>query len=258
MQSLSPTKTNILIALAKFKFLTISQMVQLKVATQRTNINTNLTKLKNGRGALIGEIPFPFVPNHGRAETLYFLKPKAKELLVEEYILEEDKIKVPKGSTTVFTRDYFHRKYTIGCIINQYLQLQKEGGSLLWFDYYFDKLVKSQNGTRAKNKVNLKNGNYMIPDAIFMTETAKGEKRLWLFEMFCDKGIKRPYETLLKHREALIEGSASIKYNFDKANRVLCVFEHESVLKSVKEKFEQDEDFEGFRVYFVFENWQSI
>lgn len=250
MKSLTPTKTNILLALARYKFLTISQMVALEVATQRSNINTNLTQLKKGRGALVGEIPFPFVPNHGRAETLYFLKPIAKEILVEELFMDEAIIKVPKGNTTVFTRDYFHRKHTISCMIQQDLLAKKEGGSILWFDYYFDKLDKSENGTRAKNKVDLKDGKYMIPDAIFMKETADGKKELWLFEMFCDTGVKRPYETLLKHREALILGSPTTKYNFDKANRVLCVFEHESVLKNVKTKFESDSVFKEFKKHF--------
>ena len=254
MQSLTPTKTNILLTLARYKFLTISQMVMLGVATQRSNISANLSQLKKSRGALIGEIPFPFVPNHGRAETLYYLKPKAKEILVEELFMDASTIKIPKSSTTVFTRDYFHRKHTISCMIQQDLQAKKEGGSILWFDYYFDKLDKSENGTRAKNKIDLKDGKYMIPDAVFIKETAKGKKELWLFEMFCDTGVKRPYETLLKHREALILGTPTTKYNFDKANRVLCVFEYESVLNSVKTKFESDSLFDGFSEYFVFEN----
>lgn len=252
MQSLTPTKTNILLALARYKFLTISQMVELEVATQRSNINTNLTKLKNGKNALVGEIPFPFVPNHGRAETLYFLKSKAKEILIEELFMDETIIKVPKGSTTVFTRDYFHRKYTIGSMIEQDLLAKKESGSILWFDYYFDKLDKSENGTRAKNKIDLKDGKYMIPDAIFMKENSDGKKELWLFEMFCDTGVKRPYETLLKHREALILGSPTTKYNFDKANRVLCVFENKSVLDNVRNKFLNEPIFKDFTNFFHF------
>lgn len=249
MQSLSPTKTNIILQLAKYKFLTISQLLRLGVATQRSNITTNLSRLKKGRHPFIGQMNFPFVPGHGRAENFYFLKPKTKEILIEELLMDEERIKVPKGSSVTFTSDYFHRKYTIDTMIDVNQQAERCGERIIWFDYYFDQTTGVSKGTRAKNKIDLQEGTYLIPDAIFVKETEKG-KELWLVEVFNDKEANRPYETLLKHREALILGSPSIKYGVETANRVLCVFTNENVLTKANKLLNNDEKFNNFKKLF--------
>lgn len=245
METLSATKTKILLSLARYKFLTISQMLKLEIATQRSNITSNLSKLKEGRHPLIGQINFPFIPHHGRCENMYYLKPRAKEILIDELFLDEKGIKVPLGASVAFTSDYWHRKYTIDSFIQLDLEAKANGEEILFFDYYFDKLDKSTNGTNAKNKIELSNGNYIIPDGVFVKQKAD-KQELWLFELFNDLEATRPYETILKHREALMLGTPSEKYGFTKANKVLCIFTNENVYKRVNEKFLKDKGMENF------------
>jgi hypothetical protein len=249
MESLSATQTKILLSLGRYKFLTISQMVRLEVATQRSNITANLSKLKQGKYTLVGQINFPFIPHHGRCENMYYLKPRAKELLRDELFINETTIKVPLGSSVAFTSDYWHRKYTIDSFIALDLEAKDKQETILWFDYYFDKLDKASSGTNAKNKIDLGNGSYIVPDGVFVKQTAD-KQELWLLELFNDSEANRPYETLVKHREALILGSPSEKYHFTIANKVLCIFMNENVYKKVKERFEKDERFENFKEYF--------
>lgn len=254
MESLSITKTKIILSLARYKFLTISQMVRLDVATQRSNITSNLSRLKEGRHPLIGQINFPFIPHHGRCENMYYLKPRAKEILVEELFIDEKSIKVPLGSSVAFTSDYWHRKYTIDSFIQLDKEAKDNGEEILFFDYYFDKLDKATNGTNAKNKIELSNGNYIIPDGVFVKQK-EDKQELWLFELFNDTEASRPYETLLKHREALILGTPSEKYGFATANKVLCIFTNVNVYKRVIEKFEKDEKMVGFKNNFSYSNY---
>jgi len=246
MESLSTTKTKILLSLARYKFLTISQMVGLEVATQRSNITSNLSRLKEGRHPLIGQINFPFIPHHGRCENMYYLKPRAKEILVEELFLDEKSIKVPLGSSVAFTSDYWHRKYTIDSFIQLDKEAKANGEDILFFDYYFDKLDKATSGTNAKNKIELSNGNYIIPDGVFVKQK-EDKQELWLFELFNDLEISRPYETLLKHREALILGTPSEKYGFTTANKVLFIFTIEKVFNKIYEKYNIDERMNSFK-----------
>lgn len=259
IEKLTTTQTNILLSLAKYKFLTTSQMVRLGIATQRSNIATSLSKLKAMHKPFIEQMNFGFFPGKGRVENFYYLKPKAKKALIEEMDIEEEKINTPIGTSTMFSSDYFHRKYTIDCHIAIEMSAKENGCEVLFFDRYFDKIGSNRKGglSRAKTKIDLENGRYLIADGIFMLQTPK-QKELYCLEMYNGKDTGRTYKQLKQYIEALVLGSPSIKYNFDRGNRILCVFEHESIMQAVMERLRSDSDFTNMKDYFLFKEYVKM
>ena len=116
----TPTQTNIMLALARHKFLTTSQLLRLKVTKQRSHLSTQIGKLRDRKRPYVSQIEFGFQPSKGRLENFYFLKSKAKKALMESLKMTAEEIKIPIGTSTLFTQDYFHRKFTIDCEIAVY------------------------------------------------------------------------------------------------------------------------------------------
>ena len=105
---------NVLEALARYKFLTMSQMLKLDIGTTQYQYLAMQTKSLRDRGRpLIGCHNFHIPqPRKGRVESMYYLRPKGREALVFELDIPEEKIKMPIGKSVAY-KDYLHRKYTI-------------------------------------------------------------------------------------------------------------------------------------------------
>lgn len=128
----------------------------------------------------------------------------------------EEDIKCVKGRGNLFERDYFHRLYTIDFFIAYYKWLAETGYSSEFFNYYFEKEGSNRNRHKTSSKaVNLLQigEEKIIPDGI-AAFTMPERAYLFLFEQHNGKDTKRAMKQLYGHVQALVEGSASQKYNY--------------------------------------------
>jgi len=243
MQRLTTVQSNILIELARYKFLTVSQMHRLEISHDISWIRTQAKELSEGGNPLIERITFNVTPRKGRVENVYFLTKRGKEILIEGMNLEEANIKMPIGNSTLFYKDYNHRKNTIDFQISvyQWAKEQERGTYVDFFDCYFDKVGNNRMAAnlQAKNKIPLENDEYIIPDGIFLLHTPK-RPFLFLFEMYDGKDTKRVFQQVKKHVSAIALGSPSEKYTHPFAHRVVMVFEFESMKDAFLERTRRD------------------
>jgi len=237
---LSTSQTNILMALARYKFLTTSQLLKLGISNRKSNLSVMLKALKESKRPLIGEMNFAFVPSKGRLENFYYLKRKGYNLLVDSGMMEATEINVPKGNLVLFTQDYFHRKYTIDCHIACDLETRKREISVDFFHRYFDKTGNNRTARnlQAKTKIDLE-GDYIIADGAFLL--SKGEaSRLFAFELYNDNNTKRICQQLEKHLVGIKNSALCRNYGLEKGHRVLAVFTQKAVLDNTLSRIESN------------------
>lgn len=253
----SQSHENILLSLAEYKFLTVSQLTKLGVMNHRRNVS-NKTKELRDRG-FINSIVYGFVPKYGKIENVNYLTNKGKKVLMEGLGLEEQEIKIPIGRNNHFFKDYYHRKNTIDFQIQLVQSAEEFNYEVLFFDTYFDKLGNNRKSAdlRAKTRADLKEG-YIIPDAATMIEFSDGTKELFLIEVYMGKDTKRDVNQLKKHVNAIELGTVNEKYNYSKPYRVLSVFEHKSIMESVMSRLSGDEYFTNMVHHFFFKTIEDI
>jgi len=255
--------------LATYKYLVSSQFVKLGLYKKRAYLTNSLKSLVDMKRPLLAK--YDFNPINGKLESLYYLTNYGKQFLIEECEYSETQIKSPKGSTTVYLKDYFHRKMTVQFHIHLQQYLHKCNGEMIFLNYYFDKTGNNRSKTNhviALNRIMLNNTTSFIPDinAKFMIN---GKEHLLLFEQHNGNDAKRLFEQLYIHITAMSEGSVDEKYNIKKAYFVIIVCEYESVKTSVIKRLQQIKGIESYDNFFLFktdkeleenfnENWSLI
>lgn len=251
---LSNAQTNILLSLARYKFLTSSQFLKLGISNRRSNLSVMLKPLKESKRPFIGEMEFAFVPSKGRLENFYYLKPKGKRLLVESSLIDESDIRMPKGRTVLFTQDYFHRKYTIDCQISCDLAAKELGISVIHFDRYFDKTGnnRTSKNLQAKTKIGIGN-DYLIADGTLLL--AKGEtSRLFALELYNDNNTRRITEQISKHIEGIKDSSLCHNYGLKKGHRLLAIFTQKEMISHVSKRLTNT----GFDDFILLNDYASV
>lgn len=254
IQLLSPAQTKILLALARYKFLTTSQMITLGISNRRSNLSVMLKPLKESKRALVGEMEFGFVPSKGRLENFYYLKQRGKNAILDSGLLDVDEIKYPRGRNVMFTQDYFHRKYTIDCHIACDLAAEEHGFEVLAFDRYFDKVGNNRTGgnLQAKTKIEI-DGDYIIADATLLLK--KGDvTRLFALELYNDRNVKRITAQIEKHLVGIRNSSLCKNYGIEKGHRLICVFSYPETKTIVEEKF----DDYNLKEYILFHSMNTL
>ncbi|WP_052600164.1 replication-relaxation family protein [Aureispira sp. CCB-QB1] len=255
MQKFNATHSKIIESLAIYKFLTYSQMVRLGISKQKPYLSRNMKLLLEKK--YVARLDFGVDPTRGKLESFFYLLGKAKTLLMDEWGWNEEKIKLPIGRSSFFSKDYQHRKGTIDIQINVYQKAEQDGNEVLFFNTYYDKVGSANNGSlKALTSVSYGQDQYLIADAIFMLK--KGEN-LDLYAVEYHRGIdsKRMLRTIEQYGRVLAEGSLSLKHGLNKNAKVLCVFEKQVCLEATKERFMNDSRFESLRELFLFMGIQS-
>jgi hypothetical protein len=253
MQKITSVQSNILLALARYKFLTASQFQRLCVGQDIGWIRLQAKELTEGSNALLERITFNIIARKGRLENVFYLSRKGKELLIEGMNLHEKDIKMPIGNSSLFYKDYTHRHNTINFQIAfyQWAEQQERATHIDFFDCYFDKIGNNRTNAnlQAKNKILIGDDDYIIPDGVCMVQTTE-RAYLFLFEMYDGKDTKRVFEQVKKHVKALALGTASEKYNYQFAHRVVLVFEHESMKQALIERTKNNPYFSEVAICF--------
>lgn len=124
-------------------------------------------------------------------------------MLLEYGDLEENEVLVPKGKSTLFTQDYFHRKMTIDFQIAITLESEKQGMSVPFFDRYFDKEGSARNGSLTSiARISLGKTAFIVPDVVFLLEQGENQY-FYCGEIYNGKDTKRVVTQLKKHVRAL-------------------------------------------------------
>lgn len=261
---LNESKIKILELLAIYKFLTTNQLLRLGVIKHKPNLVNLLKDLRERQRPLIERIRFPVHAKFGRIQDVYYLTKYGVRFLVEHLNWNLEDIKYPKGTTSFFFRDYFHRLWTIDFHIEYRLWAESKGYEIQFFHYYFDKI--GANRTTKKNlprlealtKIPYNNGeNFLLADAISMFKTPQ-RKYLFCLEVYTGKDTKRVINQLEKYTLALAEGQPSLKYNFNKGARVYVIFELQTTLEAVIRRMKENEIFEEFENYFLFKTVNDL
>lgn len=251
---LTEKQEQVLLHLSRYKFLTTSQMIRLGIDRHRSNLSTALAPLKDGKHPLVKTLDFGLMPRKGRVESLYFLTKQGASVVQEQLHIEE--VKYPIGRNVSFNSDYFHRVATIDCEIS--LRLSPQTKEVLFSHRYFDQTGSNRTGDQTLDtKIEMSDGE-LIADWIFQVRTPKQEE-LYCAEVYMDDhDTNRPYHSLRAYLPALTEGAPSIKYQFNRSNRVLAIFGTERTMVSVLQKIQHDPDFENFSRHFLFKHLGSL
>ena len=176
---------------------------------------------------------------------------------MSEPTIYDDLAKKPFLSCT--KKDYTHRRNTIDIHLHLYLWTKTTDFEITFFDTYFDKIGNNRRdkNLQAKNRIDLSNNDYIIPDGITVIETGDTQL-LYLVEMYDGKDTKRVLQQLRKHAQAISLGTPSLKYGFQKSNRVLSIFEHDSNMKAVLSRIRQEQLFDAMTNHFLFKTLENI
>ena len=242
--------------LAIFKYLTSSMFVMLGLYKNRGDVTNKLLELTTGKRPLVKAIEFNFGSKSGRQESFYCLTDYGKKFLIEEFGYTDEQIKLPSRGSDDFENDYPHRKSTINFHIELHKYIENNDGEIDFFNYYFDKAGNNRVADKSKhirdlNRLYLKSGKHFTPDVITQF-ILKDEEYLFVFEQHNGKDTKKLMNQIHNHTLALIEKTASKKYNFPKITRVAIVFEHESIKHSTIKRLQKIESFKHFNNLFIF------
>lgn len=255
------SQQTILEFLAQCKFLTVSQMMALGIKKDRANLNRELKAMRHWNKPPIAHKNFGADPVAGKLESVHYLTAAGEKLLQEHTDIVQ--IRRPMGDSTLFYKDYKHRKHTIDIQVSL-LQQQLQGkGNLLLFDTYFDQEGnnRTQANARSKTKLVLSDNSFLIADAVIVWDN-NIDYQVYALEMYNGKDTGRVERALWQHAQALSEGVLVdlLRPRFPriKGYQILCVFEHASCQQATWERLSQNPEYENLRGYFLAKSLQEI
>ncbi|MES2386818.1 MAG: hypothetical protein V4543_02350 [Bacteroidota bacterium] len=263
MDFIKPSQQEILEALARCKFLTVGQMIDLGIKNDRANINRELKSLRDWKKPPVGNKNFGSHPSEGKLESVHFLTEYGERLLMEGLGLEQREIRRPVGKSSLFYKDYQHRRNTIDIQVALLKEEQAGNGRMVFFDTYFDHEGNNRRdaSARSKTKIDLDDGSYLIADAVTFWQDLKGT-HLFAIEMYNGKDTGRVERQLYQHLVALTEGhlaaNAAREHKHDKGYRILCVFEFLPQLQAAWQRLSDNEDYADAKEYFLAKPYEQL
>jgi hypothetical protein len=260
MDFFTPQQTAILSSIAKYKYLTVSHFKTLKIGSSDRLIRENLKILRDRK--LTEKMSFGTIPIKGRFQDLHFLTERGAKMLIESLDLEPEQVKHPSRASTFFKNDYLHRVSTIDLMISFNQWAEKNGYIIDLFDTYFDKVGSqraTETGVQSKTRFDLPNGKNISPDAVIKYE-ANGKNYLFCVEVYNGKDTKRVIEQVRKLAYATFEGIPSKKYDHNKTNRNLILFEFDDYKNHAIDRIKKDpylSQFEGLEKVFFFSSIEA-
>jgi len=232
--------TQILINLARYKFLDRLQMKRLGISNKNAHFTQEINPLIEAK-----LIWFETGARHGSGD-LYCLTEKGKDKLLRDKSAPFDAINFMKNKPSIEDGSWWHILNSVWCQIEFDLSVQKKDNLDFkeWFELYrskaefynrdMDKLGSVKGGGLTKStKIDLEGGKWFDPDGMF---SCNG--RLFLFEYEHGTYTKRSMEKILIHCQSLKLAALGRQLNLKstkgewKMHRVLFVYHTHSILKS--------------------------
>lgn len=244
----------VLKSLARYKFLTYSQMVRLGIDNHRSNLSNVLSNLRERKLPFVRKIPHRF-----GIEAKHYLTPKGRDLLMDLYDMEEEEIHCPKSVITTDTQDQKHRTSIIDIQIEMDLAAQAKGLRTLLVERYFDTTGNNRLARNLKSKTAIiyEGRKTIKADLNFILQTPT-QKELYLLELENGKDTKKAVQKCFNHAKAILLGSANKKYHLQQGYRTLWVFEHASILEATLRNLSDSAFFKNLTEYFLFKPLEEI
>lgn len=248
------TRLRLLEQLARYKFLSVSQCIDLWYPRSKQTLYRNLRDLKEL--SYIGAMSYKYSPSKGKLEDMHYLQNRWKKYLQDKLGIEESKLLIPK-SHKGFYEDYMHRKRTIQCQI--IIDLKCDSLSFLRFDFYhyFESQKLPNKKYRQKATKLIMGDSYIIPDSILL-HTAWNKQLLFCLEVHNGHRVARIEKQLKQYAQVLASGAASIKYNVEVNPYILVVFEHQSTLQTTLERMNHDEYYTHLKTYYLMKTYDDF
>ena len=256
MLLLNSTECTIMESLAKYRFLTTSQLRVLTGGKSLPYVRQLLRSLKKDR-QFVKSFRVT-ITSHVRAEDTFYLTQAGADLINSDKLL--GLVTVPQSGKVQIVRDYHHRKASIDCFIHAHMHLEQHCIHVTEFVTYYDHVGSTKDNTlQSKAQLLLHDGRRVIPDGIFVIEK-DSKTKLLLVEMFCDdsRNLQRVLQSIATHAKVLAQGVASKKYGVQDNAIVLCAFSHEKTLESIVNRLRENERFASLSPYFFFANLPDI
>lgn len=169
-----------------------------------------------------------------RAEVFYFLSDKGLAVLQSHKNAFID-ITAPSATVSV-ARDYFHRYWYVWLMVTLRLYAAKHSVTIEVFHSYFSKTGGKKGSLVAQTHIPLaKKGAYYVPDGVVKTSNG-----LYLLELYNDYGsVKRVLGSISGTASAIGIGAPGLAYNMQANPKVLAIFTHESTMKTVVKRLQQ-------------------
>ncbi|HZY10711.1 MAG TPA: hypothetical protein VFF29_06110 [Bacteroidota bacterium] len=248
---ISSKKGSFLITLAKYKFITRKQFARLGVEKHNSAITKHCQPLLEADW--IGVMD---ATNYGIGH-VYYLKRKGALILSKELKTDIDRINFCINKPRLSSQTLFHRTAAIDCQIELFTSCAENDTQVIFYDRDIEVIgsLKGDQNLIRKTRIELPNGRYLEPDAIFMLDTSKG-KKLFCLEFENEDYTKKSYQKIEKHVHALNIKSPSKKYKHNKAHKTLFVYKNPSTMESIMVKVK--ENISGIGNWFLFKTYDEV
>ena len=258
----------VLQALAKYRYLTVRQMIELGVAKDVGHLRTVLRGFQSAKkqpGAAkavlkpreIGQLDYGTLVGKKRLDIHYFLTKRGALLLDEE---------CPELAPAHFytrikkaANDYLHKVATVDARICLDQWAAQNEQTFSWFLLYFDRSKPDSNGrSHEVTRIPLEHMN-IHSDAAFMLCDREGTERLCLFEMANGMDTGRNLKQMQQYALGLDQGAINKHFDYgSKPPRILYVFENRHLMELVQKRALNDPWLKTYQAHFFLKSFDDL
>jgi hypothetical protein len=217
-----------LLALARYRYLTIPQMIAAGVAKDSNHIRSDVLARLSRRASdnLVEAHEFPQFHAKGRLPRIYTLTKYGAEVVADMLRRPVAEILYPVGGVQ-YANDFAHRAaYVDCCIAFDAWIAADEARDCLEVRHYFDKTGANRGAgltrLRAATRLDLPGGSYIIPDGLAFFDTG-AKRRAVALEVHNFPDVGRIVKQLAGYVDHVVTDASSRTFGHDAAGRVLSI-----------------------------------
>jgi hypothetical protein len=253
LDTLTVPQQAVLEALARYRYLSVAQMVAAGVARNESHIRADVLPRLCQRvsGNLVEAHDFPQFSAKGRLPKIYTLTQRGAEIVADIRQCEAGNILWPIGGVQ-YANDFPHRAaYLDACIAFDRWIAADDARHCRALCHYFDKTGANRSGVnrmRSVNRIDLPDGSHIIPDGLAFFDN--GERlRAVAIELHRATSTGDVVAKLADYFIALETDAVSRYFGHDKAARVLSIATEPALILRVMNRLVALPGFVGSRAF---------
>jgi hypothetical protein len=259
---LSEMKSDTLEQIARFKFLTVPQLVRLGVAKHQNNVREALQDLR--KHGLTNQKEYAVSAKYGKIPNVHFLTEKGAKLTAEALRMDIAQVQYPKSLNTFFFHDYQHRINMIDTQIEYLNWIEASNRISKKIEAYYFTTGSTRNSSKTgklqrQTKIELSKGSSFDPDSVFIYQSEQSTV-LALLEMCNGDKTKRIIEKIVMYLQAFNEKAPQRHYQTDenKGYYMLFVFEKPSIMQATIERLKQNTAVLEYQKFLLFKELAKV